>query len=152
MHAQEWHSPSLRKRIVQHVDDGYEGYVDCELRGHYQVCKKMLPTPGRNSVLSRNEELHWGACYLAKGLLLRHLSMPLSIYVCPSTAKEKKRNWILQVKTIHKQWHSLNCSLSLQFYLIQYKQTSVENQQASSWWSICWQRQQSEPAIRCSLW
>ena len=27
-------SPSLRKRIMQPIVDGYDGHVDCELRGH----------------------------------------------------------------------------------------------------------------------
>ena len=50
---------------MKHIVDGYdcmnyEGHVDCELREHYPVYKKMLPAPLQQ-------------CYYLQWPILRHI-------------------------------------------------------------------------------
>ena len=60
MHAHTvTHSLSLRKSFTQRIAEGYEGR-DCELRGQYPVCKKMLPASGRNFALSWTDKFPKG--------------------------------------------------------------------------------------------
>ena len=61
------HTHSLSQRIKQRIAYSYEGHGGCELRGHYPLCKKMLPAPVKKLCALSDRRVSQGS-YLATRL------------------------------------------------------------------------------------